>query len=352
MSGEESGYVPPDHRTTAEFALPGAPAADETLTDAPPATLTDAPLTGATVTDLPEDDPEPDEDAPATIVDRPVPEPGPWTAQFGAEDAAEPPAPPPVPVVAAGAAPPPPRPEVPGPPAAHAAPLPVPPVGHAAPPPDATLAPGLAPVPPPGPSGGRRGLLIGGGAALVLLLLIVGGVLVFANRSGDGTPKGGASVAAPPASPSGTASEEPGAPVAEPTGTPPVVTPTVGEPGVEPTPGEPTPGEPPAPVVTGSGGVTYQLVEQDAGYYEGRIVFTNTTGKPLAKWKLTFSAPDGNVKNVWGGRLVHGGAKAEIQQAPGAAPIPAGASFEVRFGVEGTPATPRDCRVNGRSCGF
>nr|WP_237417745.1 cellulose binding domain-containing protein [Actinomadura rayongensis] len=174
------------------------------------------------------------------------------------------------------------------------------------------------------------------------------------NRSGDGTPKGGPSVAAPSANSSVPPSQEPGAPSAQPSGTPPAAVPTTGAPTAgSPPPGvAPTPVQPPAPVVTGTGGVTYQLVEQDAGYYEGRIVFTNTTGKPLGKWKLTFTAPDGKVKNVWGGRLVHGGAKAEIQPAPGAAPVPAGASWEVRFGVEGAPATPRDCRVNGRSCGF
>ncbi len=38
-------------------------------------------------------------------------------------------------------------------------------------------------------------------------------------------------------------------------------------------------------------GITYQLVQQDEGYFEGKIVITNRTDRPMKTWKLTFRAP-------------------------------------------------------------
>lgn len=105
------------------------------------------------------------------------------------------------------------------------------------------------------------------------------------------------------------------------------------------------------PVVTGEG-VTYQLVQQDEGYYEGRLVVTNRTSRPMRTWKLIFEAPGADVKNIWGGRLVHGGDRVEIQNLDGAAAIPPGGTWEVRFGAAGTAATPKKCNVNGKACGF
>ncbi|GAA4068777.1 hypothetical protein GCM10022214_24720 [Actinomadura miaoliensis] len=99
-------------------------------------------------------------------------------------------------------------------------------------------------------------------------------------------------------------------------------------------------------------GITYQVVQQDPGYFEGEFAVTNRTGRPLTNWRITFDAPGANVKNIWGGRLVRGGSTVEIQNAEGARPIPVGATWEVRFGAEGTPSGPENCRVNGSPCGF
>lgn len=105
------------------------------------------------------------------------------------------------------------------------------------------------------------------------------------------------------------------------------------------------------PVVKGKG-LTYQLVQQDPGYYEGLLVVTNGSSKPMKSWKLTFQTPKANVKNVWGGKLVHGGDRIEIRSLDGAPPIPPGGTWEIRFGAEGAAATPKACGLNNKSCGF
>jgi cellulase/cellobiase CelA1 len=99
-------------------------------------------------------------------------------------------------------------------------------------------------------------------------------------------------------------------------------------------------------------GITYQLVQRDPGYYEGKFVVTNRTGRPMTDWTLTFQVPGGNVKNIWGARLTRGGAAVEIRNLENARPIPPGATWEVQFGAEGAATDPSGCRLNGEPCGF
>jgi hypothetical protein len=103
--------------------------------------------------------------------------------------------------------------------------------------------------------------------------------------------------------------------------------------------------------VTGDG-ITYRLVQQDHGYYEGRFVITNRTGRPMATWRVSFDAPGSDVRSVWDARLVRGGARPVIENADGADPIPPGGTMDVQFGASGTPAMPGACLVNGAACGF
>ncbi|TDC62490.1 hypothetical protein E1200_25645, partial [Actinomadura sp. GC306] len=61
MSGEEPGYVPPDHKTTAEFRVRGRAAEPGAAAAGPEATFVDRPvddLSGATLQDVPQDDPQ------------------------------------------------------------------------------------------------------------------------------------------------------------------------------------------------------------------------------------------------------------------------------------------------------
>ena len=204
-------------------------------------------------------------------------------------------------------------------------------------------------------------------AAVIAAVLVIGvGAIVAALRAdrggpGDepaarpaspGTPAVSAS-AAPP-SPGITATPEPGATTGAPEppqGQDPGQDPG-GDPGQEPGGTAPGRGAPPAGPVRQGDGVTYQLVQHDPGYYEGRFVITNRTGRPLTDWTITFQVPGGNVKNVWGGLLVRGGSSVEIRNLVNARPIPPGATWEVQFGAEGAATDPRLCRVNGRPCGF
>ncbi|MFF5259179.1 cellulose binding domain-containing protein [Actinomadura viridis] len=308
-------------------------------------------------------------------------EQGPWTEQFGAGTGTgerpaafaqeAPPAP-------QAPAPPPPSAPTPSPPAPMPMPTPVP---HGAP--EDTVPPAPMPPPggqyqapaatfpspglPPGPHGApaasapgrRRRPLILVAALAAVLVLGAGAVVAFLATSGGGPepaavgPSAARSPEPAPSSPgaSGGPGETP-APAASPgaPGRPP------GEPSNGPPPAQggpvPTPTAPPVgPVVPGDG-ITYQLVQQDPGYYEGKLVITNRTGKPMKDWKITFEAPGRNVKNIWGARLVRKGEKVEIRNLENAPPIQPGATWDVQYGAEGAAADPRKCRLNDKPCGF
>ncbi|MFG1999246.1 cellulose binding domain-containing protein [Spirillospora sp. NPDC048911] len=419
MSGQEPGYVPPDHKTTAEFGIPGdAAPAESTIVDqpvddpevtqedvpeddAPPATVTDFSLgEPATVTDLAVDEPATVTDFAADQVDVPVaggaappsvveeatapravneqppvaneqPPPVPdehdlWTAQFGAEEETAPgeAAPP------SAAAPPflaPPTPDVhQQPAAAFQQPAAAPPQQPNVPPqqPFASPSGGVPPqqsTPPPMPGmpmpqrppargkSRRPVILVAVGAAVIVLgAAAAGAVLLLQDGGSEKTDAAKPAPSATPsasATPSGTAAATPtptGSGAAQPT--PPAQQ--------TPAPVAPTPTAPPVgPVVSGNG-ITYQLMQQDPGYYEGRMVFTNRGDKPMRSWKITFDAPNANVKNIWGGRLVRKGDRVEIQNLKGAPPVPPGATWEIQYGAAGAAANPKGCKINGTACGF
>ncbi|NVI90500.1 cellulose binding domain-containing protein [Actinomadura sp. BRA 177] len=388
MSGEEPGYVPPDHKTTAEFRVPGrAPApgagteADSTIVDEPADDLADAtfqdfpaddpeddPVDGPEVTfhDLPADDPEatsfdPPVDDPgvtsrdaaetpsATVTDiriekpvppqeeqaafeqgpmpasvtaeRPAPAPvggeAPWTEQFGGEP--EPSSPP-------------------------ATPFAMPSAGlGTGPQPDATA--------PAMPSGGRsrRPIIFAGAIGAVVLIAAAAVVVLLLTRGGSDDEGKTAQSPSPAASAPVEAGGATGGPApGEPAPSQAPATPPAGGP-----PGTPPPATtaPIGPLVEGKG-ITYQLVQQDEGYFEGKIVITNRTDRPMKTWKLTFRAPGADVKNIWGARLVRGGEKVEIENLEGAPAIPPGGTWEVQYGAAGPASTPKGCEINGRACGF
>lgn len=421
LSGEEPGYVPPDHKTTAEFRVPGRAAGpgaaaadpeatavdasaeapfdsgatlqdipkddaeepatqgdlDVTLQDAPsgepPSTVTDG-MTGApdpsvTATDIPapfvrrdppeavvfaapgrepdEQGAEPGDDPEAAGEQTPVaaertaadpqpaaPSAGPWTGQFSAE--AEPAAPA----------------------SAHGTP--------GAPPQEApsqeTTPPAFMPsggAPPSATSRSRRPVLLVALAAGTVVLLAAAGVaiLLLTGRSGgDGAAAKTSPSASAPAGEGGGAAPAPtggdpqgGAPPAPPAGRP-----SAEPPGQAPAPPPAPPPVPTAPIgpVMEGDGITYQLVQQDEGYFEGRMVITNRTGRPMRTWKITFRTPGADVKNIWGGKLVEGGERAVIENLDGAPAIPPGGTWAVQFGASGATTAPKGCKLNGEACGF
>ncbi|KAB2357578.1 cellulose binding domain-containing protein [Actinomadura montaniterrae] len=288
MSGDEPGYVPPDHTSTVEFARPAPPAAGE---------AEKAPVEVASA-DPPRDtpgEPEPEPEPEAVVVDPDATAP-------------DPPAPDPGDRRIAG------------------------------PPPAAMAPPGLAgsaPKPPhgKGPVWPQRFAVLLALAAAVLVMAVA--LAAVSLLSGDGSDGGDDPDLRAPAT------RTPGSRAP---GKSPAASPTTQRPGARPAPRVGT-------VVTGNG-ITYQVVQRDDGYFEGRFVITNRTGRPMAAWRLSFDAPGADVRTVWDARLVRAGAHPVMQNADGADPIPPGGTMDVQFGASGTPAMPGACLLNGAACGF
>lgn len=324
--------APPVQEATADQQAPAPGTASDPAT-APP----------------PEEQATADQHAAAPVPPAPAPAEAPWTEQFAAEGESADPA---NPAFAYA---------MPGPPPQGSAP---PQEGTApAMPPAASPSGGVLPGPsgPTGPSGsGRRPILFVALAAGVVVLLAAAGVTVLLLTSGSDkeeptttSPSPAASAPAaqgggPAPTTSGGAAPS-GAPAAPPAGGPtggPAGPPAGGQPASPPVPTAPI-----GPVKQGDG-ITYQLVQQDEGYFEGRMTITNRTGKPMKTWKLTFGTPGAKVKNIWGAELVKGGEKAEIKNLDDAPPIPPGGTWAVQFGAEGAATTPKGCKLNGEACGF
>ncbi|GAA0278802.1 hypothetical protein GCM10009527_088960 [Actinomadura nitritigenes] len=285
MSGDEPGYVPPDHTTTVEFLRPARPA--EAAAADPPVETGEAPPAGVSEPAPPAGVSEPTggDDPDATAPDRPEP-------------AGEAPAPDPDDRLIAG------------------------PRNAGGPVPDPVLAgSGAPPAWEKGAAWLRRfPVLLALVAAALVMAVALGAVSLFSGGGSDG----GEDAAGTPAKTRAPAS------------------------------GRPAPGAPagsPGSVVTGSG-ITYRLVQRDDGYYEGRFVITNRTGRPMQTWRVSFDAPGADVRSVWDARLVRGGSHPVIVNADGADPIPPGGTMDVQFGASGAPAAPRACLFNGAACGF
>ncbi|MVZ99379.1 hypothetical protein F8568_003055 [Actinomadura sp. LD22] len=192
---------------------------------------------------------------------------------------------------------------------------------------------GPAPKPPratPGAWPQRFAVLLAVAAAALVMAVALAAVSLFSGGGSDGDDDTAPGTRTPA---SAKASKRPasGAPATKRAGT--------------------RPAPPVGTVVTGNG-VTYQIVEKDDGYYEGRFTITNRTGRPMTAWRLSFDAPGADVRNVWDARLVRAGAHPVIENADGADPIPPGGALDVQFGASGAPAMPGACLLNGAACGL
>jgi Cellulose binding domain len=297
---DEPGYVPPDHTTTVEFARPAPPSAagsesgQDEVAAADPAVETAGEPEPAIVdaVAMAADTPDPVEEAPAPdpVEEAPAPDPG------DRRIAGPPPADPPPPVMT-----------------------------------NPVLA-GFGPKPPREKGAARPqrfAVLFALAAAVLVMVVALGAVSLLSGGGSDGnddTAPRTHSSRAPSGTPAGGKAS-----------------------------GRPTPGARPAPpvgsVVTGNG-ITYRVVQQDAGYYEARFVITNRTGRPMETWRLSFDARGADVRNVWDARLVRAGSHPVIQNADGADPIPPGGTMDVQYGASGTPAMPGTCLLNGAACGL
>ncbi|GGV02064.1 hypothetical protein GCM10010182_19550 [Actinomadura cremea] len=299
MSGDERRYVPPDPPTATGFT---APVADPGATDPDPPAASDDP--GGSPNDTVPDVPEPEKPArreepdPEDVRVAPLPaHPAEPRRSGGTAELADPDVP-----------------DVRGVPS-------VPDV------PDAPEVPEAA----RGPGRDLRGPAVALGVGVLVVAVAIGAMFAL----GDGEARSPAPAASPRVA------------EARPTAAPPAPgTPTAAA-------GAPSAGAPsPGPGGLRGDGVTYEVVQRDSGYYEGTFVLTNRTGRPMTSWRLSFLVPGGDVRNVWGGRLVQSGEPVVIENAPGAAAVPPGGTVTVRFGAAGTPAAPAECVLNGAGCGL
>lgn len=335
--------------TVTDFRSEGGPGAGA---DEPPATVVDLRKERA--------------EGPPLLAD--VPE-APWTAQFGAEAAettGERPGPPVGPAAAGSAAAEAPTAPTPvGPTPSHLQ-AEAPTAPHGARPAESPAGP-PPPGPPPAPGREGRGrsrkpaVLVAAVAAVLIVGAGAAAALVLSRGEDDPSPTRAQptspAATTPPATPTTPGATPTTGPAAQPTAAP-------TSPGTQPAPGQqPTapstttpPTAPPTtapvgPLRTGDG-ITYQLVQQDPGYFESRMVITNRSTRPLRSWKITFEAPGANVRNIWGGRLVRRGSKVEIHNLPDGVPLPPGATWQIQYGASGTPVDPKGCRLGDKPCGF
>jgi mannan endo-1,4-beta-mannosidase len=99
--------------------------------------------------------------------------------------------------------------------------------------------------------------------------------------------------------------------------------------------------------------VTYKVVGDWPGGFQGDILIRNTGATPISGWKLGFAFADGQtVANMWGGTAAVSGGDVTVTPAAYTATIAPSSSVEVGFiGTKGTANTaPTAFTLNGSAC--
>ncbi|MDG9688890.1 cellulase family glycosylhydrolase [Streptomyces sp. DH17] len=99
--------------------------------------------------------------------------------------------------------------------------------------------------------------------------------------------------------------------------------------------------------------VTYRVVGEWPGGFQGEIAVRNTGTAPLTPWTLAFTFPDGQtVTNMWGGTATQTGGAVSVTPASYTATVPAGGTVTLGFtAAKGAANTaPASFSVNGTAC--
>ncbi|WP_217251186.1 cellulase family glycosylhydrolase [Streptomyces sp. AC602_WCS936] len=99
--------------------------------------------------------------------------------------------------------------------------------------------------------------------------------------------------------------------------------------------------------------VTYRVVGEWPGGFQGEIAVRNTGTAPLGPWTLAFTFPDGQtVTNMWGGTPTQTGGAVSVTPASYTATVPAGGTVTLGFtaGKGSANTAPAAFTVNGTSC--
>ncbi|MFC7815698.1 cellulase family glycosylhydrolase [Streptomyces sp. NPDC057367] len=99
--------------------------------------------------------------------------------------------------------------------------------------------------------------------------------------------------------------------------------------------------------------VTYRVVGEWPGGFQGEIAVRNTGTTPLGPWTLAFTFPDGQtVTSMWGGTPTQTGGAVSVAPAPYTATVPAGGTVTLGFtaGKGAANTAPAVFSVNGNAC--
>jgi hypothetical protein len=104
---------------------------------------------------------------------------------------------------------------------------------------------------------------------------------------------------------------------------------------------------PPVPVCT----ARYTTVNQWNTGYLAAFHVVNASGKPLSAWTLAWTFPGKQViGSLWGAKdYRQNGAQATVN-GPRWSVVPPGGAVDVGFVASGTPGTPQEVTLNGKSC--
>ncbi|GAA3278320.1 cellulase family glycosylhydrolase [Dactylosporangium vinaceum] len=105
--------------------------------------------------------------------------------------------------------------------------------------------------------------------------------------------------------------------------------------------------------VLGACKVTYTVVGQWPGGFQGEVRIANTGTVAVSGWKLTWNYINGQAINqMWGGTYTQTGGAVAVTNAAYTAPIPAGGAVSFGFlsSWNGTNATPSSFILNGQWC--
>jgi hypothetical protein len=141
-------------------------------------------------------------------------------------------------------------------------------------------------------------------------------------------------------------------PVGTPTPTPTPTTPTPTRPSRTPGPtgtASPSPAPSPSPT-TPSDDVSYALVWQRNGGFEGKLTIVNNGSRPIRGWTLSVDLPGDQVKRVWNAQYHMVGETLIMQPSPSETTIAPGGTLIEHFIAHGATTSPTGCTFNGSPC--
>jgi len=97
--------------------------------------------------------------------------------------------------------------------------------------------------------------------------------------------------------------------------------------------------------------VTYLIVAQDDGQFEGEVTVVNNGSAPISGWQIVVALSGDQITSFWDASGYVSNDVLLLQPEPDAAPLAAGGTLSVYFTAAGSQTTPDVCAFNSVSCG-